>query len=290
MGIWPELDTTFTADSRFPTSSNATYYFVFDGSHILLEYDESEQWAPLSELDDDLRQSSVRHYMGRLSLDEVGIDEVGSGERVDIDCFAVEAKLGNRNKGGLRTLLGQSSHFMFSLAGRAAQILDWYRTHQYCGKCGQKTEDHPEDRAMVCQGCGIHSYPRLSPSIITLVHNGDQILLARNHNFPNNLYSTLAGFVEPGESIEETVHREVFEEVGVKIKNLEYLGSQPWPFPNSLMLAFLAEYDSGEIVLQEEEIADAQWFSCESLPMIPGKVAISRWIIDTYLQRMGLST
>ena len=101
------------------------------------------------------------------------------------------------------------------------------------------------------------------------------------------MYSTLAGFVEPGESIEETVHREVFEEVGVKIKNLEYLGSQPWPFPNSLMLGFLAEYDSGDIVLQEEEIEDAQWFSCDDLPMIPGKAAISRWIIDTYLDRLG---
>ncbi|MBL4680221.1 MAG: NAD(+) diphosphatase [Pseudomonadales bacterium] len=274
MEIWPASDTTFTADNRHPNSIDAAYYFIFDGNEVLLEFNESDQWVPLSKLDDELREDSVRHYMGEFS---------------GIDCFAVEAKLKSRSKGGLRSLIGQTDHFMFSLAGRAAQILDWYRTHQYCGKCGQKTEDHPEDRAMVCQQCSIHSYPRLSPSIITLVHNEGQVLLARNHRFPRGMYSTLAGFVEPGESIEETVHREVFEEVGVKVKNLEYLGSQPWAFPNSLMLGFLAEYDSGEIVLQEEEIADAQWFSCQSLPMIPGKVAISRWIIDTYLQRMGLN-
>jgi NAD+ diphosphatase len=114
------------------------------------------------------------------------------------------------------------------------------------------------------------------------------VLLARGQRFPEGMYSTLAGFVEPGESIEETLIREVKEEVGVSVKNLEYHGSQPWPFPNSLMLGFHAEYDSGEIVLQEEEIADAQWFDCAQLPAIPGKVAISRWLIDAYLTRLGL--
>lgn len=142
---------------------------------------------------------------------------------------------------------------------------------------------------MLCRECGIASYPRLSPSIIVLVHRGEEVLLARNHRFPDGVYSTLAGFVEPGESIEQTLVREVGEEVGVKVKNLEYLGSQPWPFPDSLMLGFHAEYDSGDIVLQEEEIADAQWFRCDNLPAIPGKKAISRWLIDDYLHKLGIA-
>jgi NAD+ diphosphatase len=121
-----------------------------------------------------------------------------------------------------------------------------------------------------------------------LVHKGDEVLLGRNHMFPEGLFSTLAGFVEPGESIEETVIREVKEEVGVNVSNLSYRGSQPWPFPNSLMLGFHVEYQSGDIVLQQDEIAEADWFPCTDLPLIPGKFAISRWLIDEYLSQRGI--
>lgn len=139
---------------------------------------------------------------------------------------------------------------------------------------------------MICDDCGIHAYPRLSPSIIVLIHKDDSVLLARNQRFPEGMFSTLAGFVEPGESIEETLIREVKEEVGVDVGNLQYLGSQSWPFPNSLMLGFHAEYESGDIVLQEEEIADARWFHHSELPDIPGSVAISRWLIDAWLDEV----
>ena len=277
MYSWPAAEADFFADNKHPNSFESAYYFVFNSNEIFQNIDSSGQWQPILELEGELKKNSVRHYMGDLD---------------GIACFAVESnydedRVENYTRSNLRSLIGKTNHRLFSLAGRAAQILDWYRSHQFCGKCGEKTVNHPADRAMVCESCSIHSYPRLSPSIITLVHDNNRVLLARNHNFPTKMYSTLAGFVEPGESIEETVHREVFEEVGVKVKNLEYLGSQPWPFPNSLMLGFLAEYDSGDIVMQEEEIADAQWFACDDLPMIPGKVAISRWIIDTYLDRLG---
>ena len=141
---------------------------------------------------------------------------------------------------------------------------------------------------MVCPACRITNYPRLSPSIITLVHREDEVLLARNQRFPEGMYSTLAGFVEPGESIETTVRREVREEVGVDVRDLRYLGSQPWPFPNSLMLGFHAEYAGGNIVLQEEEIADARWFPVDELPDIPGSIAISRWLIDAWLEARGV--
>ena len=121
-----------------------------------------------------------------------------------------------------------------------------------------------------------------------LVHRGDEVLLGRNYMFPEGLFSTLAGFVEPGESIEETVIREVKEEVGVNVSNLSYRGSQPWPFPNSLMLGFHAEYQSGDIALQEDEIAEADWFNLTDLPLIPGKFSISRWLIDEYLSQRGI--
>ncbi|HJL60651.1 MAG TPA: NAD(+) diphosphatase [Pseudomonadales bacterium] len=274
MFVWPEAHLDFVPEVLEPEQINEAYYFVFDGGEILLNFDEAGQWVPLENLDQrfqtGLRQS---HYMGSLG---------------GVDCFTVETDLGEADKGSLRSLFGKTDNLMFSLAGRAVQLLDWFRVHQFCGRCGQQAERHTSDRAMVCSNCGIHSYPRLSPSIITLVHSDNKVLLARNHRFPNGMYSTLAGFVEPGESIEETLRREVKEEVGVNVGNLEYLGSQPWPFPNSLMLGFLAEYDSGDIVLQAEEIADAQWFDCKELPEIPGKVAISRWIIDTYLGRLGI--
>jgi NAD+ diphosphatase len=177
---------------------------------------------------------------------------------------------------------------LFNLAGRALQICDWYRCHQFCGRCGEATTESQSDRSTVCAGCKLNFYPRLSPSIIVLVHKGDEVLLGRNHMFPEGLFSTLAGFVEPGESIEETVIREVKEEVGVNVNNLSYRGSQPWPFPNSLMLGFHAEYQSGDIVLQEDEIAEADWFPCTDLPLIPGKFAISRWLIDEYLSQRGI--
>ena len=130
------------------------------------------------------------------------------------------------------------------------------------------------------------SYPRISPSIIVLVHQGDSILLARNAAWPTDMYSTLAGFVEPGESIEQTVHREVMEEVNLQVEDIRYLGSQSWPFPNSLMLGFHAAYSGGEIVCQPDEIADAQWFTKGALPQIPPRTAISRWLIDDYLDTL----
>ena len=133
-------------------------------------------------------------------------------------------------------------------------------------------------------------YPRLSPSIIVCINKGEDILLAKNANARANFYSVLAGFVEPGESIEDTVHREVFEEVGLKVKNLKYFGSQSWPFPNSLMLGFHAEYDSGEIDIQEEELSDAQWFHFDALPNPPAMISISGWLNNDFIERARAGT
>ena len=273
MFVWPEPQTDFVPEVMRPDEVDSAYYFVFQGNEILHTFDSNGQWIPVEQNGQAFDSGKIQsHYMGSLR---------------GMACFAVETDLDGQPRGNLRSLFGRVQAQVFSLAGRGLQILEWFRTHRFCGKCGRQTVQHPTDRAMVCETCGIHSYPRLSPSIITLVHDKSRVLLARNHRFPEGMYSTLAGFVEPGESIEQTLIREVKEEVGVRVKNLKYLGSQPWAFPNSLMLGFHAEYESGDIVLQEEEIADARWFECDQLPDIPGNVAISRWLIDDYLSSLA---
>ena len=250
-------------------------YFVCLGDQLL---SISEQGIPRPVTADEFRWVDLsvdyKHYLGRwegracYALAANGAVPAG---------FAVS---------GLRAWLGRVEPDFFSLAGRAKQIVEWHRDHRHCGRCGVVNRDHPSDRAKLCPSCGLTTYPRLSPSIIVLVRRGEEMLLARNEAWPTGMYSTLAGFVEPGESIEQTVHREVGEEVGLTISNLRYLGSQSWPFPNSLMLGFHADYQGGEIVPQPGEIADARWFHYRRLPNIPGGTAISRWLIDAFVEEM----
>lgn len=191
---------------------------------------------------------------------------------------------------GLRQLMLQAEPALFKLLGYASQIATWSRQHRFCGSCGQPMQAVAGERAMQCEPCGQRHYPRLSPSIIVLITRGDELLLARSPHFAPGYYSTLAGFVEPGESLEACVHREVREEVGVEIEAPVYLASQNWPFPHSLMLGFHAEYRSGQIVPQPEEIEDAQWFRLDALPQLPPSQAISRYLIDLYLaRRQGLA-
>lgn len=173
----------------------------------------------------------------------------------------------------------------FRMLGFAAQIATWSRQHRFCGMCGHSMSQHADERAMECQHCGLRQYPRISPSMIVLVTRGDELLLARSPRFAPGVYSTLAGFVEPGESVEQCVRREVSEEVGVSIHEPRYVASQGWPFPHSLMLGFHAEYASGDIVMQPEEIEDAQWFSIHQLPLLPPAKSIARYLIDLYLAR-----
>lgn len=190
----------------------------------------------------------------------------------------------------MRRLAMEVGEDLFMLAGRALQVVQWDRDHQYCGRCGTPTEDQGQDRAKVCPRCGHTSYPRISPCIIVLVTKGDEILLGRSPNWPMNMFSTLAGFVEPGETLEQAVHREIYEEVGITVKNLSYQASQPWPFPHSLMVGFYAEYDSGRLQVDGVEISEAGWFPLNQLPNIPPVGSISRYLIDRYLEKMARST
>jgi NAD+ diphosphatase len=143
-----------------------------------------------------------------------------------------------------------------------------------------------KERSMICDSCNAQPvYPRISPCVITLVHKKEEILLAHNVNFPDNFFSTLAGFIEPGESVENALKREVHEEVGVNVKNIKYFGSQAWPFPSQLMLGYYAEFDSGEIVPDKEEIDIADWFKIDNLPNVPPyNISISGMLIENYIK------
>jgi NAD+ diphosphatase len=175
------------------------------------------------------------------------------------------------------------------LAGRASQVLTWDADHRYCSRCGADTEHHGSERARACPECRHMAFPRLTPAVIMLVERDDgRALLAWGRQFPGRFYSALAGFVEPGETLEQTVEREVKEEVGVDVGNVRYFGSQPWPFPHSLMIGFNADYTGGELVLQESEIVEADWFRHDQLPPVPkGRMSIAGWLIEDWVTRMG---
>lgn len=183
----------------------------------------------------------------------------------------------------LRQLLGILDDAHFSAASRGMQLVTWYRNHRYCSRCGAATSLHPRDPASVCQRCDYTQYPRITPCVIMLVRRGDQALLARSARFRLPMFSCLAGFMEAGETAEQAVHREVLEETGLRIRNLRYHGSQSWPFPHSLMLAFTAEYLDGDLRLEDEELVEADWFSADALPMIPPQGSIARTLIESWL-------
>ncbi|MFW6346359.1 MAG: NAD(+) diphosphatase [Halomonas sp.] len=175
----------------------------------------------------------------------------------------------------------------FALISTALQVGAWLRDHRFCGRCGAPADRLDAEFAMHCHSCGHRNYPRISPCIITLVTHGDALLLARSPRFPPGRYSTLAGFIEPGESAEEAVRREIFEEVGLQVGRLRYFRSQPWPFPHSLMLGFFAEAASRRIRIDGVEIADAAWFSPRRLPQLPPLYSISRALIETHLAEVA---
>jgi NAD+ diphosphatase len=187
---------------------------------------------------------------------------------------------------GLRSLVEAFDAATFAIAGHAAHVLDWATTSRFCGRCGTATFPSERERCMVCPKCSLTIYPRIAPAVIVLVRKGELALLARNARFPLPFFSTIAGFSNIGETLEETVRREVLEEVGVRVGTTRYFGSQPWPFPNSLMLAFTADWDSGEIAVDQDEIAEANWFSADALPLIPPPISIARQLIDAWLEEV----
>jgi NAD+ diphosphatase len=213
-----------------------------------------------------------RHYLGTFDDDDCFTLDVGQ---------MIELPAGYEFV-NLRALAADIDDDMFMLAGRAAQILHWDRQSRFCGSCGKPTSWKEDERAKKCGTCGNVIYPRISPAIITAIIRDDRILLAHNRNFPANRYSVIAGFMEPGEEFEDTIEREVFEEVSIRVKNLRYFASQSWPFPDSLMVGFVCEYADGEIKVDGVEIDDADWFSRDNLPDIPNTTSIAGRMIQWF--------
>ena len=267
------------------------HWFVFCGDKLLVEMGPLERpsddprvraraaWArlPLQKNHDDLCSEALRTlYLGRLG---------------GVDCWAAEldasaAAPAGMSWEGLRPLFSVLDDDHFALAGRALQLLEWDRNHQFCGRCGTRTEAKREERVRVCPACKLSAYPRVAPAVMALVKREKQILLARSPHFPPGMYSALAGFVEPGESLEQCLAREIAEEVGVRIRASRYFASQPWPFPHSLMIAFVCEWQSGEIRPQAGEIEEANWFEVLQLPKLPSKISIARRLIDAVVEEV----
>lgn len=250
--------------------------FVFHNKMLLMKKQEDKWFIPeINQLSSIITNDETMVYFGKYDghdcyytvIGEMAIAEFpGSMELVDLKTIT--------------NLSGDSG--LFILAGAANHLIHWDSRNQYCGCCGHKTLDKEDERAKICPSCGNIVYPRISPATITAVFRGDQILLAHNSNFRENLYSLIAGFVEPGETLEQCVAREIKEEIGIKVKNIKYFSSQPWSFPDSLMMAFTAEYESGEIKVDQCEIMDAGWYKAESLPEIPSTDSIAGKIIRWY--------
>lgn len=185
---------------------------------------------------------------------------------------------------GLRELYCTLSEPLFAVAGLGFQIMEWDRTHQFCGACGQPTQPSDTERAKRCASCATTYYPRISPAMIVLISRGEEVLLGRAPRFKPGMYGLIAGYVEPGESLESAVVREVKEEVGIEIKDIRYWGSQPWPFPHTLMVGYTATYAGGEITIDPLELEDAAWFALDQLPLLPPPVSIARKMIEDFVR------
>ena len=235
---------------------------------------------------------SVRGNHVRLEDADVGDDTgIFLGTLEGRHCWAVDVDGDGEPDGylDLFRLYASVDETTWAVAGRAVQLVEWARTHRYCGRCATPTDEVPGERARRCPACGLLAFPRLAPAVIMLVERDDgRALLARNTAFPEGMFSCLAGFVEPGETLESAVRREIKEEVGIEVGELDYRGSQPWPFPHQLMIGFGARYVGGEIVCDGTEIAEADWFAPDNLPMIPpAGMSIAGTLIHAWRARTG---
>ncbi|MHA6531746.1 NAD(+) diphosphatase [Paenibacillus sp. BAC0078] len=263
------------AVSPDPDFSGSAYWLIFHSGKLLVTETGGLTGIPLAISLEELSMTPIRTlYLGTFE---------------DIPCFAAEVAAETAEPEGmafrpLRPLYELLDEDLFHLAGRGIQLLAWDETHQFCGKCATSTVLSQVEHSRTCPACGQVSYPRIAPAVITAILKDNKLLLAHSPHFVNNMYGLIAGFVEPGETLEDCVQREIQEEVGIRVKNITYFGSQQWPFPHSLMVGFLAEYESGEITVDGEELDHADWFELDQLPVIPPHVSIARKIIDWVVQ------
>jgi len=250
-----------------------THLIVFFEGRLLLNGD-SPVW-PSDQLADLEAVTDCRVHVPSLVAGHPACDA--------LQLSSLPAQLADIEPTPVRQFLMHQGFDAFILAGRASQLLNWYRSHRFCGRCGAQTLLRPPQQVLGCPHCEVDYYPRINPCIIVLVTRGDQVLLARSVRPGATFFSCLAGFIEPGESAEQAVAREVFEEVGIEIDNIRYVKSQPWPFPSQLMLGFYADYVSGEIVPEAAEIAEAHWYDVNRLPETPAPaISVAGQLIQEY--------
>ncbi len=250
-------------------------YFAFRGRDLLVRDEGGRALVPDAAAWASLELAALRE------------NELGGGDAVAVELADDAQPPQGMAFDTLRRLHGRLDEAAFALALRAVQIVEWDRGNQFCPRCAQPVERVPGEFAKRCPPCRTSAYPRLSPAVIMLVHRGDRVLLARNARFNLPMYSTLAGFVEPGETLEEAVHREIREEAGIEVQDLRYFGSQPWPFPDSLMIAFTAAYAGGELRADPAELTDARWFAVDEIPLVPPRISIARRLIDAWVRDQG---
>lgn len=254
-------------------SPSKVFHFFWQSNRIL--FSNKEPTLPISHIPEGLtivRSSMVGEWDGCLcQTHDIALDTPAP------DGYAWT---------GLRALFPVLDAGMVNLAGRSFQILEWERTHQFCGRCGTPTQLRDSERARECPQCSLVSYPRISPVVMGLVVRGRELLLARSPHFAPGMYSAVAGFIEIGESCEQALRREILEETGIQADRFRYFDSQSWPFPHSLMIAFTAEYVSGTPVPQPEEIEDVRWFSVENLPAMPPHISVAGRLIRAVAEHL----
>lgn len=251
------------------------WWFAFRGNNLLVQHRGNRVIVPCAENPSLLHLHPLRiQFLGTLN---------------GLSCYSAECPPGTKPQEGmeflgLRQLFSHFEEEWIGLASRAIQMMKWDQRTQYCGRCGGRTVAAKEERAKWCPSCGLRQFPRISPAVIVAVTRENRILLAHAGRFKDGMYSVLAGFVEPGETLEECLRREVREEVGIEIKDIRYFGSQSWPFPDSLMIGFTAQYGGGELTIDQKEILEAGWFSADNLPLIPERISIARRLIDWFVK------
>lgn len=267
----------FNPDSKMQaTLSKNIYLFLFYKDEILIKEDKGIFQIPsLDELSPLPIELNDLHYVGLLNGKNCYIGNLINSNDIPNGFFFRQP----------RQLYGHLHDEFLKFVLRSFHLINWLRNNKFCGRCGSTMNLSSDELAMKCTDCGFLVYPRLSPAMIVAVVRDHKILLARSNRFPPGRYSVLAGFVEPGETLENCVEREINEEVGIKVKNIRYFDSQPWPFPDSLMIAFTAEYASGELVIDNNEILAADWYSPGNFPSLPNSDSIAKRLIDWFVNQ-----